>query len=141
MRLLLMQHGETLPRVMDPERPLSELGIIDAEEMAHFLPDLPSRVLHSGKLRARQTADAFGEQPEAIDGIGPNDSVEEFAAVANGWTEDTLVVGHLPFMERLVAHLAGGATVKFEPGAVVCLEREGEGAWSIAWMVRPEQLR
>jgi len=126
---------------MDPDRPLSERGIIDAGEMAAFLSSVPSRVLHSGKLRARLTAEAFSDQPEAIAGLAPNDSVEEFSAVVDGWTEDTLVVGHLPFMERLVARLADGAAVAYRPGTIVCLDRREDGGWSIAWMVRPELLR
>ena len=50
-------------------------------------------------------------RPETIDGIAPNDPVEEFAADVDVWQEDTLVVGHLPFMSRLVSLLMSGEPV------------------------------
>ena len=31
--------------------------------------------------------------------------------------------------------------VSFTPGTVVCLERDGNDIWSVAWMVRPELLK
>jgi len=136
-----MQHGEALPKSMDPERPLDERGIIDAGNVAAAIPHEDLRVVHSGKLRARMTAEAFSKTPEAIEGIAPNDSVEEFGGVVDRWTEDTLVVGHLPFLQNLVAHLADGAEVDYSPGTVACLERDENSGWTIAGIVRPESLR
>jgi phosphohistidine phosphatase len=56
---------------------------------------------------------------------------------------DTMVVGHLPFMAKLVSHLVTGddspTLVAYQPGAVVCLELI-EKDWQINWMVRPELL-
>ncbi len=59
-----------------------------------------------------------------------------------------MVVGHLPFMGRLVSHLVAGSekanVAAFQPGTVACLERAGGdedgGGWALAWMVRPELL-
>jgi hypothetical protein len=31
--------------------------------------------------------------------------------------------------------------VSFTPGTVVCLERDGNDIWSVAWVVRPELLK
>ncbi len=54
------------------------------------------------------------------------------------------VVGHLPFMGRLVARLTAGAEdaeiAAFRPGSVACLERAEDGGWTLAWMLRPELL-
>jgi phosphohistidine phosphatase len=69
--------------------------------------------------------------------------VEAFATKANQWQEDTAVVGHLPFMARLVDHLVAKdqqEVVSFRPGTVVCLERVEPQGWTIAWMIRPELL-
>ncbi|MEN8107311.1 MAG: phosphohistidine phosphatase SixA [Pseudomonadota bacterium] len=153
MKLYLVQHGEAVDKTVDPERPLSEQGEQDVKAMADFLAAAGvrvERVWHSGKRRAEQTAGVLakpvmkGGDIEAITGINPNDDVTAFAQDADVWEQDTLVVGHLPFMARLVAYLATGkantATVAFRPGSIVCLEREGNGGWQILWMVRPELL-
>ena len=76
---------------------------------------------------------ATEQHPEAITGIKPNDDVTAFAQDADVWDQDTLVVGHLPFMGRLVAHLL----VTFRPGTVACLERDGDGNWLLQWLLRP----
>lgn len=152
MRLFLVQHGEAVSKEVDPDRPLSEGGRQDVERLATFLAGRAvraGRVVHSGKTRARQTAEVLAAalapaaRPEAIPGLDPNDPPTPIAEAASGWTEDVLVVGHLPFMDRLVALLVGGGSggiVGFRPGSLVCLER-ADGAWTIAWMIRPELLR
>ena len=70
------------------------------------------RVAHSGKLRAQQTAEVLAAAlaPAAVleimTGLNPNDAVEPVARRVAGWTSDTILVGHLPFMGRLVARLS-----------------------------------
>lgn len=68
-----------------------------------------------------------------------------FVEQARGWTQDTLVAGHLPFMNRAAALLLAGRedppVVSFQPGSVACLERDASGRWTLAWMLRPELLR
>lgn len=154
MRLFLVQHGDAVSKAADPDRPLSDGGRQDVERLAAFLAGRTigaARVLHSGKTRARQTAEilasavAPGVHIEAAPGLDPNDPTAPMAEAASRWAEDTLVVGHLPFMDRLVARLVGGretgGVAGFHPGSLVCLERADGGAWAIAWMIRPELLR
>lgn len=153
MRLYLAQHGAAVSKEADPERPLSEQGAADARAMAAFLRQAGvrvERVWHSGKRRAGQTAEALakamlpGGATEAISGISPNDSVEEFVIDADVWEEDTLVVGHLPFLAKLVSLLLVGdserESVRFDPGTVVCLERLPSQAWVVIWVQRPDLL-
>lgn len=106
-------------------------------------------VCESGKLRARQTAEiaaarlAPGVAIETVRGLNPNDAVEPWVEIVNGGSADTLLVGHMPFLGRLVARLlASGvpACVTFTPGSLACLQRRGD-AWSLEWMLRPELLR
>jgi phosphohistidine phosphatase len=150
MKLYLVQHGEAVDKDVDPERPLSEQGREDVSAVAGRLANAGvqvERLWHSGKTRAEQTAGLLakavcrGGRPEAITGIKPNDDVTAFAQDADVWDQDTLLVGHLPFMGRLVAHLlVGDATVPlvaFRPGTVACLERDGEGHWLLHWMLPP----
>jgi phosphohistidine phosphatase len=154
MKLYLAQHGDSLSEQVNPERPLSERGREDIRRLAEFVGGSGvrmRRVYHSGKLRARQTAELLGAQLasaeaiEAASGLNPNDPVEPVADQINRWTEDTLLVGHLPFMERLVACLVGGASDRpvatFRPASLACLERDADGRWAVAWMLRPELLR
>jgi len=154
MKLYLIQHGEAVPRAEDPGRPLSAQGCRDVRAVAELLQSAGvrvERVWHSGKLRAEQTAKLLaaavlprGRKPEAIDGIGPNAPVAEFSVDADVWEEDTLVVGHLPFMARLVALLTTGDSegeiVGYSPGSVACLERADAGHWVLLWMIRPDIL-
>ena len=153
MRLYLVQHGEAKPKDVDPERGLTDGGRADVERVAAFLKESGlkvNRVIHSGKLRARQTAeillDAVGKQAsfDSTTMIGPTDSPEPFANEIGELTTDTLVIGHLPFMARLVSFFIVGnpdhGVTAYRPGSMVCLERGGDGVWQIAWMLRPELL-
>jgi len=155
MHLYLVQHGLAVPKDEDPERPLSDQGRTDVGRMAAFLartrPAI-GRVVHSGKLRAMQTALVFAETigpgrlvEEAREGLAPKDPAEIVAQAVNGWTDDTMIVGHLPHLSRLTSRLVAGnadeTVVHFQPGTVVCLERgENGGGWTVAWAVRPELL-
>ncbi len=152
MHVYLVQHGEAVPKGEDPDRPLSDNGRRDVGRIAVFLarrrPPL-SRVIHSGKLRSAQTALIFSEilgagriVEEASNGLAPNDPPEIAAAAIDGWTDDTMIVGHMPQLGRLAALLITGreheAVVHFQPGTVVCLDRGENGdGWTIAWVVRP----
>jgi phosphohistidine phosphatase len=150
MRLYLVQHGDAVPGRLDPERPLSAAGRREIEAVARLLAGAgvhPGHVGHSGKLRAQQTAEllamalALGRVPEAIAGLSPNDPVEPTVRRIADWTSDVMLVGHLPFMGKLVARLVAGDEGKpvaaFVPGTVVCLERDEANHWTIVWMVRP----
>ncbi len=155
MHVYLVQHGAAMPKDENPERPLSESGREDVKRVASFLARSrvsAARVMHSGKLRAVETAlllaDVLGPSKiveENADQLAPNDSVEPMFAAIDGWTEDTIVVGHLPFMSKLTSKLVTGnedeTVVHFKPGAVACLERgENGGGWTVQWFIRPELL-
>jgi phosphohistidine phosphatase len=156
MRLYLVQHGEALPESVDAARPLSERGRDDIRKLAVFLAEAGirvGRVLHSGKRRASDTASLLIEAVgagAAVDvvekGLSPKDSPEHLVEAAGTWLDDTLVVGHEPFMSRFVSRLVLGreqpTIVDFTPGTIVCLARRPvTGAWCIAWMLVPEVLR
>ncbi|MEE9167860.1 MAG: phosphohistidine phosphatase SixA [Candidatus Neomarinimicrobiota bacterium] len=153
MKLYLVQHGDALPKGVDPERGLSERGKQDVTHAAAVLAKggvLVNRIWHSGKKRAEETAlllqsclapgGEFGE----TDGIAPLDPVDRVAAEIEDWREDAMLVGHLPFMAKLVSQLVveneSTALVAFQPGSVICLERREPGRWAINWMVRPELM-
>jgi phosphohistidine phosphatase len=161
VRLYLVQHGDALAEDADPARPLSQTGERDVRRLADFLAAsglTVSRVVHSGKLRARQTAEilaaglASGTAAQEFAGLSPKDPTGPFAGLVARWQEDVMVVGHLPFLGKLLSRLTLGAedreVTAFQPGSAVCLERAGkdaggaadEGSWRLAWMLRPELL-
>ena len=153
MRLYLVQHGEAQPEAVSPERELSPQGRLDVERLAGLLGGRgvrAARVYHSGKTRARQTAEilaahlAPGAAPEVLAGLNPNDPVRPVAAQARAWNEDTLLAGHQPFMGRLATVLVAGREdppmVAFQPASIACLEGNPAGGWEIVWMLRPELL-
>ncbi len=150
MKLYLVQHGEALPKEDDPARPLSEKGQADVRRLAAILghADISvTRVLHSGKKRAQETAELLAavlapdQTTEPISGLAPTDPVEPVVEQIRDWENDTVLVGHLPFMAKLVAKLVTGrendGVAAFQPGSMICLERGETGSWTINWMLRP----
>ena len=150
MSIFLVQHGKSLSKGQDPEQGLSPQGAEDVKRIAAVAQGYGVRVgsiLHSGKKRARQTAEIFGAAlspaggVKQMDGLRPLDDV---TAVARNLKSDSglMMVGHLPFMERLTSFLITGDTerpvFKFQNGGIVCLD-EGPGGkgWIIKWSLMP----
>ena len=149
MHAYLMQHGEARPKDEDPDRPLTDAGRGDVQKMAGFCQQAGialDAVWHSGKTRARQTAEIVaagcrhGGGVTERDDLGPADDVEPLAEELTQAHGDTMVVGHLPFLARLAGLLLTGDAdtqpVAFQKGGVACLSRD-EGRWTLAWMVVP----
>ncbi len=153
MKLYLVQHAMPVSKDIDPGRPLSPEGEKDISKMAEFLrasDHTVSRILHSGKMRARQTAEILAEallisgEVETTDGINPNDPVQYFSLRAHKFEHDTMIVGHMPFMAKMVSYMVTGnedqAIVAYRPGSVICLKQNPEELWQIQWMLRPDTL-
>lgn len=154
MKLYLMQHGRSVTKEEDPERPLTSQGTDEVIKIAEFLSKASvkvSRVLHSGKIRAKQTAEIIisrlgpGEGPVEQKGLLPMDDVKDCFDQVNGLEHDIMIIGHLPHLTRLISLLIAGSEsmpiVAFQHGGVVCLSRNNEPNWSISWMVVPEIVR
>lgn len=153
MKLYLVQHGEAVSEEVDVQRSLSSKGRLDVKKVAEFLRRARLKVQliwHSGKVRALQTAEILGEalsiEGSVImkEGLAPLDPVEEVENELREREEDLMIVGHLPFLGKLVSRLVIGSgspnLVTFQHGAVVCLERLETQSWYIRWMVIPELL-
>lgn len=153
MKLYLVQHGDACAKEVDPERPLTEKGEADIDCLARWMQQTGiqvDRVIHSGKRRARQTAErlaaviAPGTSLEVSGLMNPNDNPKAFDWQTGSWDRDTLVVGHMPFMARLVSHLLvedeNRLSTGYLPGSAVCLELCQDTHWQMNWMIRPELL-
>lgn len=150
MAVYLVQHGLSLPKERDPERGLSEAGIADVGRIAQVAKgySVPvASISHSGKKRARQTAEIFASamKPQGgvveMAGLKPMDDVEDFSRNLT-FHENQMFVGHLPFMEKLAAFLITGKAARpvfqFQNGGIVSLDQYGEnGGWVIKWALMP----
>ncbi len=148
MPLYLVQHGKAQSKEEDPNRPLTKEGADEVSKVAKELAEKGieiSRVIHSGKQRAAETAQIFIDvlnsslQAEVHSNLNPNDDVEEFSDQIN-LTENVLVVGHLPFLSRLISHLILGYSTKqivnVKNAGVVALKKS-EGNWGVEWINVP----
>jgi phosphohistidine phosphatase len=155
MFLYLIQHAEARKEEEDPSRPLSDKGAQDAEKAAVYLSRLGivvKDILHSGKLRAKQTTEIMARSitPASFrtlsetDGLAPLDDPGIWDDRLKYMTDDIMLVGHLPHLGRLSSLLLCGArektVISFKMGCVVCLERDEKGIWSVRWMVTPDIL-
>ena len=82
MRLVLVHHADAVGPEVDPQRPLSMVGRFDVERLAAAAAAKgvkPAVIWHSGKLRSRQTAEAFWKacnpfaELKATRGLQPSD--------------------------------------------------------------------
>lgn len=151
MGLYLVQHGQSLSKDVDPDQGLSEEGTAETKRIAQVAREYQvhvGRIKQSGKKRARQTAEIFAEalKPaggvEEVGGLKPLDDVTAFAATIDA-AADTMLVGHLPFMERMTSYLVTGSEdkpiFKFQNSGIVCLEKDpNSDSWIIVWTLMPK---
>jgi phosphohistidine phosphatase len=142
MRAFLVRHGEAERADVDPDRRLTARGVEDVTRIATDAVDQldvrPRRIVHSDKARARQTAEIWaglvGTRVAESDGLSPNDDPAIWSARLEGESEDLMLVGHLPHLERLagllVASDADQAVVGFPAGGLVVLDRSEDG-WDV----------
>ena len=151
MALFLVQHGKSLPKDIDPDQGLSEEGIAETDKMANIAKNYEIKVAgikHSGKTRARRTAEIFAAalKPagdiQETDGLKPLDDVAAFASNLDP-KANVMLVGHLPFMERMASYLITGSiekpVIKFQNSGIVCLEKDPQTrSWAIVWTLLPK---
>lgn len=147
MKLYLVQHARPKPKEEDPERPLSDEGRLEATKMAKFLSKLEIKtIIHSGKLRAQQTAEIFANflkvEVKKEGDLEPLSSPKVWYQKLQNQTEDLMIVGHLPHLEKLVSLLLCNdeekKIVEFQQGGVVCLEKTEN--WTVRWTITPDLL-
>lgn len=146
----LVQHGEAKSKEEDPDRPLTDQGRDEVRQVA----DLARRtgievdvIVHSGKLRAQQTAEhlarAFSPKPRIEEQSflkATEDPAAAVRSIENG-DESVMFVGHLPHLSRLVGYLTVGDpdqdVVSFRYGAIVAIDRD-DSSWKLKWILTPE---
>ena len=150
MALYLVQHGKSLPKDIDPDQGLSEEGVAETKRIADVAANYRvnvSQIKHSVKTRAHKTAEIFASafNPAGgileVAGLKPLDDVTSFAAAIDP-NENIMLVGHLPFMERMASCLVTGSTdtpvFKFQNSGIVCLNKNPDtDSWVIVWTLMP----
>jgi phosphohistidine phosphatase len=152
MKLYLVQHGKAKTEAKDPQRSLTPKGENEVRIVANVAKQMglnPSKIYHSGKLRAKQTAEIIGEAldkpAEAALGLAPMDDVQLWVDKINQSDAKLMLVGHLPYMEKLASYLITGdeniRPVLFRFGAINCLEQKENKKWAIRWILTSEMAQ
>jgi len=143
--IYLVHHSAAIDSDVDPQRPLSPSGRAHAHALAAEAASRgvrPAVIWHSGKLRARQTADAFraacnpSAEFAAIRGLQPTDPADWVRDRLVGDTREVMLVGHFPSLPRilhlLVTGRADGESNAFPLHGLVQLRADGD-RWVIEW--------
>lgn len=149
MLLYLVRHGKAEAGDDDAARRLTGEGRESVRRVARRLAKAGVRVdtiEHSGLARARETAGLLarrlGGAVENASDLGPMDDVALTAErLVESGGPDLMLVGHLPFMERMAAYLLAGdpdaQMLHFRAAAVCCLSSSG-ARWTLEWFLSPE---
>jgi len=152
MDLYLVRHGEAKSEAEDPRRPLSVRGREEVEKASRAAVKKgmrAARILHSDKLRAKETAEILAsavlppEGTSEFNGLAPQD--DPLLAKAEVWAgeQPLILVGHLPHLERLASLLVSGDqgthVVDFLTGTIACLS-QGKRGWKIKWALNPASV-
>ena len=146
-----MRHGEAASGQEDARRALTPAGRSAVERVAWRVATVglrPDAIYHSGMLRAQQTAEILARHlgvanaVRAREGLQPEDAVEPVAEWLQRQADEDhaiVVVGHLPFLDRLASRLLVGdphvGVLDFQPGALVKLTPRRGGGFSVSWML------
>jgi phosphohistidine phosphatase len=149
----LVRHGDAMSEEEDPRRPLSAAGREHVEKVSGLLAGLGlalEEVRHSGKERARETAEIFaarvGVAPDLVgetSGLKPKDDVEVIAEQLETEGRSVALVGHLPFMGLLASRLLSGdaerVRFRFQDAGCLLITRV-EGGWRLDGFVNHDLL-
>ncbi len=152
MKLYMVQHAEPTSKLEDPARPLSSNGRRTIRKIARYarrhLQIQVDQVVHSGKLRAQQTAETLATHLLPANGVKADMNLEPLAdprilkeRLAEA-TKPIMLVGHLPHLSKLASLLLVGNEDKevlaFRMAGIACLECDQQRHWSIQWVITPE---
>lgn len=149
--IYLVHHAHAEAPEIDPQRPLTDTGRRHAVALAREAAArgvTPAVIWHSGKLRARQTAECFrvacnpAARMAAVRGLQPADPPEWIRDRLAGEVADVMLVGHMPSLPRILNTLLGGpedAAAEFPLHGLVAVEAVGDG-WVDGWRIEiPDQ--
>jgi phosphohistidine phosphatase len=154
MELYLVQHAKSRTKEEDPERPLTDEGREEIEKMAIFAGKKSGievrKIIHSGKLRAKQTAEILAgklrppEGCEEADGLDPMAEPSIWAEKLERMGGSIMLVGHLPHLGNLAGVILCGEAannpISLHNSGIIKLVRNSESRWLIDWIVVPSVI-
>ena len=145
MELYLVQHGGARDEKEDPQRRLTQKGKEETEKVAKLLNVKCDIIMHSGKARARETAEIFAKYLNAKiseeKGLAPLDDVIPWVERLNKEERNIMIVGHLPFLQKLLSVLIQSEeVVKFRYSGCLKLKKEKE-KFLVEWFVTPDSIK
>jgi phosphohistidine phosphatase len=142
VRLYLVHHGDAVGPEVDPRRPLSPHGAEAVERLAAAAGKKgaqPAVVWHSGKLRAKQTAEIFWRACNALAefsatrDLQPDDPPAWMRDRLRHEPRDLMLTGHYPHLPGLLRLLVPDAP-PFPLNGIVALQTDDEGeTWREIW--------
>ena len=151
--LFLVPHGEAGSEGVDADPPLTDRGIAEVTAIAKFAAEhlevRPSRLLHCGRTRTRQTAEIWGESlrvpPRVGAGLGPDGDLVPLLERVCYTSSELMLIGHSLQLGRLVTMLLGTAKesggLAFAPGALVGLDQTTGAGWEVALVLPPTAVK
>lgn len=156
MRLYLINHAHAVPREAAQDlsqRPLSDKGRHDTRTLAKFLTDKGEkidRVLHVDTSWTRENAQLLGRELGGVKveatayPLQADDDIAPFIKEVSGCADNVALAGPGNICLKSISQLLSGRqqpyVASFANGVCACLERAADGAWTLQWMNRPEQL-
>jgi phosphohistidine phosphatase len=157
MLLYFLRHGDAVdhPSYHDAERPLSPLGVRQAEIVAAFLKSSRqplTRILSSPLARAKETASivqhAFRQTPvETTEALASGSDPKHVIALLDSMKDEgVLLVGHEPHLSATMSMLVAGDTrarIQMKKASLACVElpipikRTGG---TLKWLIAAELL-
>lgn len=151
MAIYLVQHGINSPSDIDPEKGLSEEGKNKTALIAGVAKNYNikvSKILHSGKKRAEETASILASHllppngVHGVEGMKPLDDVISFSDSIS-MNENIMLVGHLPFLERFLSFRVTAdpnqPVFKLQNSGICCIDKvDVHKNPVIKWAIMPD---
>src|SRR5207247_10079181 len=141
----LVRHGSAVSEQHNPRRPLRPKGreeVLRAAAAVAKEQVTVSRICHSSKLRAKQTAELLAQilkigMVEETEGLSPRDDPDDAKARIDKTDQPLMLVGHLPHLSNFVSALTRSAQeVPLHTPNVVALMDDSHGC-QITWRLLP----
>ena len=164
MNLYILRHGKAVERgtpefKTDAARPLTPKGRRQLVQIAGTMENLDLRldlILSSPFVRARQTAEVVAKRlklkkrltfsDELVPDGNPKALIRELNELKPA-SENVLIVGHEPYLSRLIARLISGdenVDIDFKKGGLCKLESDWlrfSRCAALAWLLTPKQMK
>ena len=149
MKIYLVRHGKAFNKSDNPERSLTEEGKGEVVKVASVIKKSKIKlntIFHSGKARAKETAELIAQFIPPQEGIYQSQDLEPMVEPSiwvdriRNLKKDIMLVGHLPHLGRLVSLLLTNdekEIINFAPVTIVCLSKEDEN-FSVDWVISPD---